>query len=58
VHRAVACLQRLPAGVPDLVNRSPVAALDGSMLLGSQHTSVFLVDVRTGQLLRWAEGPI
>lgn len=47
-------LQRLPLGVSDLVNQSPVTALDGSMLIGSQHTSVFLLDSRTGQLLRQA----
>lgn len=45
-------MQRLPVGVADLVNQSPVATLDGSMLVGSQHTSVFLLDGSTGQLLR------
>ena len=45
-------LQRLPAGVSDLVNQSPVATLDGSMLIGSQHTSVFLLD-GAGRV-RWA----
>lgn len=41
-------------GVSELVNLSPVATADGSMLIGSQHTSVFLLDARTGQLLRCA----
>ncbi|KAL4433623.1 hypothetical protein ABPG75_000064 [Micractinium tetrahymenae] len=45
-------IERLPVGVSDLVNQSPVTALDGSMLIGSQHTSVFLLESRTGQLLR------
>ena len=36
----------------ELVNQSPVSTLDGSMLIGSQHTSVFLIDGSTGQLLR------
>jgi outer membrane protein assembly factor BamB len=45
-------IERLPVGVADLVNQSPVATLDGSMLVGSQHTSVFLLDGSTGQLLR------
>jgi hypothetical protein len=45
-------VQRLPVGVSDLVNQSPVATLDGSMLIGSQHTSVFLLDGATGNLIR------
>ena len=45
-------VQRLPVGVSDLVNQSPVATLDGSMLIGSQHTSVFLLDGATGKLIR------
>lgn len=40
-------------GVSELVNLSPISTGDGSMLIGSQHTSVFLIDGRTGQLLRW-----
>ena len=44
-------------GVSELVNLSPVATADGSMLVGSQHTSVVLLDARTGQLLRCAPRP-
>ena len=44
--------QRLAHSVPDLVNRSPVNTLDGNVLLGSQHTSVFFVDGETGRLLK------
>jgi hypothetical protein len=45
-------LQRLPVLVSELVNRSPVSTLDGNMLLGSQHTSVFFLDGKTGQLIK------
>jgi hypothetical protein len=38
--------------VAKLVDQSPLSTPDGSLLLGSQHTSVFLLDGRTGQLLR------
>ena len=48
-------LQRLPMGVSDLVNQSPIGTLDGNTLLGSQHTSVFLVDGCSGRLLRRAD---
>lgn len=41
-------------GVPELVNISPAPTLDGSLLVGSQHTSVFVLDGATGQLLRCA----
>lgn len=34
------------------MDQSPLSTPDGSLLLGSQHTSVFLLDGRTGQLLR------
>jgi hypothetical protein len=44
--------QRLPLSVAKLVDQSPLSTPDGSLLLGSQHTSVFLLDGRTGQLLR------
>lgn len=45
-------LQRLPLSVARLVDQSPLSTPDGSLLLGSQHTSVFLLDAHTGQLLR------
>ena len=46
-------LQRLPLGVIELVKQSPVPALDGSVLIGSQHTSVFFIDATSGRRLRW-----
>ncbi|KAI3434469.1 hypothetical protein D9Q98_002546 [Chlorella vulgaris] len=45
-------IERLPVLVSELVNRSPVSTLDGNMLLGSQHTSVFFLDGKTGQLIK------
>lgn len=48
----VLVVQRLPVSVSELVNQSPVSTMDGNMLMGSQHTSVFVLDGRTGQLIR------
>ena len=38
--------------VSELVNESPAPTLDGSIVLGSQHTTVFLIDGATGQLIK------
>lgn len=44
-------LQRLPLSVPQLVSASPSATEDGGLVLGSHHSSVYVVDARTGTLL-------
>ena len=44
-------LQRLPLSVPQLVSASPSATEDGGLVLGSRHSSVYVVDARTGTLL-------
>ncbi len=47
------CLaQKLPVTVSELVNESPAPTLDGSIVLGSQHTTVFLIDGASGQLIK------
>lgn len=38
--------------VSELVNQAPAPTLDGSLMMGSQHTTVFLIDGTSGQLLR------
>lgn len=45
-------IERLPLTVADLVATSPAPALDGSLLMGSQHTTAFLLHAPTGRLLR------
>lgn len=45
-------MQRLPATVPQLVTASPSATEDGALLLGSHRSSVYVVDARSGTLLR------
>lgn len=45
-------LQKLPVTVSELVNQSPAPTLDGSLMMGSQHTTVFLIDGASGRLLR------
>ena len=45
-------LQRLPLTVAELVHSCPAPALDGSLLMGSQHTTAFLLHAPTGRLLR------
>ena len=37
--------------VPQLVTASPSATKDGGLVLGSRHSSVYVVDARTGTLL-------
>lgn len=38
--------------VSELVQQSPAPTQDGSLMMGSQHTTVFLIDGASGQLLR------
>lgn len=45
-------MQRLPATVPQLVAASPSATEDGALLLGSHRSSVYVVDAKSGVLLR------
>lgn len=45
-------MQRLPATVPQLVTASPSATEDGALLLGSHRSSVYVVDAKSGALLR------
>ncbi|KFM23556.1 Serine/threonine-protein kinase/endoribonuclease IRE1 [Auxenochlorella protothecoides] len=45
-------VERLPVKVADLVGLAPSPAADGSLVLGSQHTTVYVLDGDTGQLLR------
>eukprot|EP00951_Prasinocladus_malaysianus_P039321 scaffold439663_cov31-Prasinocladus_malaysianus.AAC.1 len=45
-------LQKLPVGVPELVEMSPSVAADDALLLGSKQTTVFVLDRRTGRLLK------
>ncbi len=44
--------QKLPVTVSELVNQSPAPTLDGSLMMGSQHTTVFLIDGASGDLIR------
>lgn len=46
------CTQRLPATIAQLVDASPSATEDGALLLGSHSSSVFVVDGKSGALLR------
>lgn len=45
-------LQKLPVSVSELVRDAPAPTLDGSLMMGSQHTTVFLIDGASGQLIR------
>lgn len=45
-------MQRLPANIAQLVEASPSATEDGALLLGSHSSSVYVVDGKTGTLLR------
>ena len=45
-------VQRLPATIAQLVEASPSATEDGALLLGSHSSSVFVVDGKSGALLR------
>ena len=45
-------MQRLPATVPQLVEASPSATEDGALLVGSHSSSVYVVNGKTGTLLR------
>lgn len=45
-------VQRLPATIAQLVEASPSATDDGALLLGSHSSSVFVVDGKSGALLR------
>ena len=42
--------QKLPVTVPELVESSPSLAADGSLVIGSRHTNVYLLDANTGLL--------
>ena len=44
-------IERLPLKVAALVGQSPSPRADGSLMLGSQHTTVFVLDAETGELL-------
>ena len=44
--------QRLPATIEQLVEASPSATEDGALLLGSHSSSIFVVDGKSGTLLR------
>ena len=45
-------MQRLPATVPQLVEASPSVAEDGAVLTGTHQSSVYVIDSKTGHLLR------
>ena len=49
-------IHRLPVGIRELVDASPSPALDGTMLLGSQESVVFVLDAENGQVLRRIRG--
>jgi serine/threonine-protein kinase/endoribonuclease IRE1 len=49
-------IEKLPVGVRDLVELSPAPTPDGSLVLGSQRSSVFVLDARRGKLLRTLRG--
>lgn len=44
-------LQRLPTSVPKLVSASPSSTADGTIMLGSHHSSIYVVDSQDGALL-------
>ncbi|KAK9861488.1 hypothetical protein WJX84_008156 [Apatococcus fuscideae] len=43
-------VEKLPVTVPELVESSPSLAADGSLVIGSRHTNVYLLDAKTGLL--------
>lgn len=45
-------VEKLPFGVKDLVDSSPAHTPDGSLVLGSQRSSIYVLDARSGTLLR------
>ncbi len=45
-------VQKLPITVADLVNASPLSTLDGAYIMGSQHTTAFVLDAETGRLIQ------
>lgn len=49
-------IEKLPVGVRDLVELSPAPTPDGSLVLGSQRSSVFVLNSRNGNLLRTLSG--
>lgn len=49
-------IEKLPVGVRDLVELSPAPTPDGSLVLGSQRSSVFVLDAKRGKLLRTLRG--
>jgi hypothetical protein len=44
--------QKLPVTVPELVELSPSITVDNALVLGSKQTTVFMLDRRTGKLLK------
>ena len=47
-----ASIEKLPVSIRDLVTMSPAPTGDGSVVLGSQKTTVFLLDGTTGKILK------
>lgn len=45
-------IEKLPVSVRDLVTMSPAPSQDGSVVLGSQRTTVFLIQRDSGELLK------
>ena len=45
-------LQKLPFTVAEVVENSPSLTRDGGLVVGSRHTTVFMVHAETGQLVR------
>ena len=52
ISQCMSYMQKLPATVPQLVEASPSATEDGALLLGSHRSSVYVVDGKSGVLLR------
>ncbi len=48
---AVMGAQKQPKTIPELVEASPSMMADGSVVLGSHRTSVYLLDPETGSLV-------
>eukprot|EP00889_Picochlorum_renovo_P003636 jgi/Picre1/30666/NNA_006027.t1 len=49
-------VQKLPVTVKDLVDASPSPTPEGAMMLGSQQTIVFIIDVQRGIVLKTIKG--
>ena len=49
-------IHRLPVGIRELVDASPSPAPDGTMLLGTQQSIVFVLDVANGNVLQTIRG--